>query len=339
MRLVGSGAEPLPAAYSSEVAGAYDTGLMLAGHMRTFFPEICDEVFDWPATPSRLLQICQAFLGLVDEQKFPLDTEWYEELYANVNVDALTSPALDDDGALNVLTESAQFFDQPWPSWYGLGIQSALWYGLGIQSALGEIEGMDGAGCYSALTLALRKLFDRSPLSLGYDLADVCDFDHADLRRDVELVLALAPLPVIPDAECLERVLAKIILPSDWFPLPDDCKDVTAEELIRYAFGRTSYDLANYTSFEASEIFGENSLQWKDLDEITEGVRIAQSISNTYQHWEHVVRTDPERILQVLRQACLQAMPDMLSMPDARPRTLVELYMNQLQPHEGHDHA
>jgi hypothetical protein len=291
-----------------EVLRIWELGLMLTRQLQTYFPEFYEQhaIGQRQATPQLLCAIASAFLGLVHAQLVLLDDEFDMSVIPISTNPAMTLDAYatrSDTECLDALTESAGYLSQPWPAWFGLGVQSV-------------VTGDDDSGVvHSALTFGLWRIFARiDSYRLGYDLAELLDAAIGVIPEAIqECILGLKPLPADSNSEAL---FDHLVLPGVHYG--------GVRQLVAYAFAQTENLLADYTPYEAIEVFEHNELDWNDLLEVAETQKEAQAIAIAYSTWQRVIALDPLNELQKLEKAFHRAAKQ--AAKPRPPKTLMDIF-------------
>jgi len=252
----------LPAAHPLDPAEADSWSIGLAGLrlLHDHFPDFFEQHLSGQVvTPRLLLGATGAFYALADDL-CPLQRPTF---FAVPSPEVcLTGGEWDPAGALAALAEFDYYIRGPLPHCYGIGVNALL-------------DGHRELRDTRLLTLVLWWLFQRTSWGLGVDLADVIDTGGTEAWA-AELVVSLTPLP--PDTD-VEHLLMCLKLPREW----GTSGLVPAEDLIGYAFGRTSEELANVDNYDLDILYGgQVAHDWEDLADLGISAGDAQLIADAY---------------------------------------------------------
>jgi hypothetical protein len=242
-------------------AESWDLGLLGLRLLHTHFPAFyARHIGEQPVTPVLLLRATAAFYTLANEV-CPLQMPIFLDM-GRSPAQWMTTGEWDARSALGALDEFSFYLRQPSPLLYGIGINALL-------------DGHREPGTVRLLTLALWHLFQGTQWGLGIDLADVMDTGGIEPWA-AELVLSLKPLPGNTDVEDL---IMHLELPDYLHPNTE----MPAGELIAYAFGRTSEDLANVDEYDIDIVYGGMIMHdWEDLEDLGECAVDAQAVTDAY---------------------------------------------------------
>jgi hypothetical protein len=241
-------------------ADSLATGLVGLRLLYEHFPDFYEQhVAERIVTPHLLLRTACAFYRLADEV-CPLQMPAYLDVEAR-SAERWMSIGLDDMDALGAVGEFGYYIRGPHPVTYGVGVNALL-------------DGHRDISEVHLLTFALWHLFHATAWGLGFDLADI--MDTGGIMWAAELILLLKPLPADTD---VEHLLMCLKLPRDWHLNIE----IPAEDLIGYAFGRTSEELANVDAYDLDVLYGgQVAHDWDDLEILGECSHQAQVIADTY---------------------------------------------------------
>lgn len=296
-------------AMASEMASAYRIGLYAASLLYEHFPAFYAETHTdaMPISLPGLLGCTVAFWQLVEAKGLLL--RWPGE--AGYHQGGLTRYELADtpeetivmfDGVSEeYMSDLGHYLHVPRPCLYGYGVQALL-------------DQESDAYPNQPLTMLLWHLFERTGLGLGVPLLPMA------ANIDEDLAIDLLRIKQLPADTPLSLLGAHLVLPiaKEYGVKPLD--------LIRYAFGKTANDMANYDDYEAEAIYmGEldEEWSWTQLDRMVELQREAKQLADAYTEWSERTTTlaDLRRLAGQIHKATRAAARE-LAEP---PKTLLAL--------------
>ncbi|HNP71821.1 MAG TPA: hypothetical protein PKK15_11950 [Kouleothrix sp.] len=257
-----------------EVAQAWMVGIAAAELLYEYFPDFyqATNTDAMSATLPRLLGCCAAFWQLVERRGLKL--RWpgehtYGGLTLNELPDAPEETILVFDGVSEEwMSDLGHFLVMPRPRFYGYGVQALL------------DQESDNYPC-EPLTILLWHLFADTPLGLGVPLLPMATNIDEELAFDLFRIKPLpGNLPVQLFGAQLQLEIAQAY-------------DVPAWDLISYAFGKTTNDLANYDEYEVEAIYmGEidEGFEWREIDRLAQQQRAAERLEAAYTAWSGQVK-------------------------------------------------
>lgn len=295
IRVVSAQANMRPSPVVEADVQAYAIGLECARHLARLFPAWhAQHAAHRRVTLPQLAALASAFLGLVNDELFPLevyDSSIAPALDAGTAINDLTPWA--GDMALHALLESERYLAQPAPVFYGLGVQS---YVEGYEDMTGESP--------DALTMAIWTMFRNTGWSIGYDLHEMIEELSPAEQAALE---ALRPLPSYANVDDLLAAL-----------------DPATRIGIRYAYGRTDVALADASIAEIEYLYmDEIDDTWDDAVDIARQSTLARQISCDYSAWLRRMIIDPGATCTQLQDALWKALEQQDATPD--PRSLMKL--------------